>query len=141
MHRLVQDCMTRKVVWIAPHEPLFAGIEKMAEGGIRHVLVMDGQRIRGILSNRDLIRASMRNPEKKLELHETSIEDVMTRAPLQTVRPKATLGEAAGLMHRHKVNALPVLGDDGRVVGILTTDDLLAALAQAETRHGVRPDP
>ena len=50
--------------------------------------------------------------------------DVMTKAPLVTVAPDATLSDAARLLHDHQIGVLPVVaGDD--VVGVLSTADLL----------------
>jgi CBS domain-containing protein len=131
--------MTHGVVSLAPDEPLFAALERMAEESIRHVLVLDGEELAGILSNRDVVRATMANPERKLDLHGTVVRDVMTPAPLVTIESGAALSAAAEAFLYNKVNALPVLDPSGSVVGILTSEDVLRSvfLAEAPTR---RPD-
>lgn len=58
------------------------------------------------------------------------VRDIMTRAVV-SVGPEATLSEAAELMLRHRVDALPVLGADGQLVGILGIKDLLAVPVRA----------
>lgn len=135
----VSKWMTSGVVAVAPNEPLFAALERMAEDQIRHVLVLEGERLVGILSNRDVVRATLANPERKLDLHGTTVAQVMTPAPLHTVRPEDSLARAAETFLYNKVNALPVVDATGKVLGILTSEDVLRAvfLAEAPVR---RPD-
>lgn len=138
LKRLVGEWMTRRALQVEPGDPVFAAMEIMAEHGVRHVLVMRQDEVLGIMSNRDVVRAALRHPERRLELHRARVEDVMTRPPLVTTWPGATLAEAAEAMRSKKVSALPVM-DGERLAGILTTDDILAAVAapDAPTR---RPD-
>lgn len=139
LQRLVGEWMTRRVLRVRPDDPVFAALEIMAEHGVRHVLVTDGAKLEGIVSNRDFVRAAMRHPERQLDLHGARISEVMTPAPLRTTWPGATLAEVADVMRSHKVSALPVLeGTD--LSGIITTDDLLAAVAQPEQAPARRPD-
>lgn len=135
MKRLVGDWMTTALLSAEADDPLYRAIELMAERGLRHVLVLRGEALEGIVSNRDLIRAAMRHPDRRLDLHECRVRDVMTRQPLHTTAPGASLGQAARLMSERRVSALPVL-DRGKVVGILTTDDLLTALAAEDEPSG-----
>lgn len=141
LQRLVGEWMSRRVLHVRPDDPVFAAVEIMAEHGVRHVVVMDGSKLAGIVSNRDFVRAAVRHPEQRLDLHTTSVSEIMTPAPLRTTWPGATLAEVADVMRSHKVSALPVLeGMD--LSGIITTDDLLAAMAHPEpaNAHGRRPD-
>ena len=57
LKRLVGDWMTRRVLGVAPEDPVFAALEVMAEHGVRHVLVIDSRGVQGIVSNRDVVRA------------------------------------------------------------------------------------
>jgi len=132
MKRRVGHWMMRNVLSAPPDEALYRAVEMMAEQQIRHVLVVDGEgELQGIVSNRDLIRGALRHPERKLDLHDTTLADVMTRAPLQTTTPDALLEEAADAMFRFKVNALPVL-EGGKLAGILTSEDVLSAVAAGD---------
>jgi len=132
----VSHWMTREIVSTSPGEPLYAGVELMAEKAIRHVMVLEDGRLRGMLSNRDIIRATMQSESGRLDLHETRIEQVMTPGPLETTTPGTSLGVAAELMLQKRVNALPVM-DRENLVGILTTEDILAAVSRCEAK---RPD-
>lgn len=134
----VQDWMTENLITVAPDEPLFAAVEQMAEQAIRHVLVCERGQLRGIVSNRDIVRATLKNSERKLELHGVTIEEVMTSGPLATVQPTTPVEEAAQLMVSNHCNALPVL-TGGHPVGILTSDDLLRALSLRASAPA-RPD-
>jgi acetoin utilization protein AcuB len=139
LKRLVGDWMTRRVLSVRPEEPVFAALEVMAEHGVRHVLVLDPRGLQGIVSNRDVVRAALRDPERRLDLHGCKVSDVMTRVPLRSTYSGATLAEVAEVMRSHKVSALPVL-DGGKVLGIITTDDVLAAVAAPEPALARRPD-
>ena len=127
---LVSGWMTSHLITMSPDDELFAAVEKMAERAIRHVLVLDGEQLVGILSNRDLVRATFRDPERKLDLHGVSVSQVMTPNPI-TILPEASVCEAAQVMVEHAINALPVLSA-GAPCGVLTSDDLLRALSVQE---------
>lgn len=135
---LVAHWMTRDVVSVAPEAPLFEALELMADRRIRHVLVLAEGELAGIVSNRDVLRATALDVERRLDLHATSAGDVMTPVPLHTTRPGASLAEAAALMHGQRISALPVL-EAGRLVGILTSEDVLAAVSVANVTPR-RPD-
>mgnify|MGYP003573338222 CR=1 FL=1 len=131
MQRRVGHFMTQGLLGVRPDEPVFRALEVMAEQRVRHVLVLEDGELKGIVSNRDVIRSAMGNAEKKLDLHGCTIGSIMTRAPLETVGVMTSLGEAASTMHRNRISALPVM-DEGRVTGILTADDVLTAVAASE---------
>lgn len=136
--RLVRDWMTRDPIGLGPGEPLVRALEVMAERQIRHVLVREGPRLLGILSSRDVVRGALARPDRRLELHETTLAQVMTRQPLEVVAPDESVAQAAARMRERRVSALPVL-EGGALVGIITTDDLLATLAQPDAQPR-RPD-
>ncbi|MBX3466014.1 MAG: CBS domain-containing protein [Planctomycetes bacterium] len=135
----VADWMTRRVLEVRPDAPVFAALEVMAEQGVRHVLVMNDATLVGIVSNRDVVRAALRHPERRLDLHQARVADVMTPVPLVTTWPGATLAEVAEAMRAKRVSALPVF-DGERVAGIITTDDVLAAVAAPDPAPTRRPD-
>jgi len=95
----------------------------MIEHGVGSVLVMDDGVLRGIFTERDALRifvAARRNPDY------TRIADVMTGAP-QTLSPEATPQDAAKRMAAGKFRHLPVVDSDGRVLGVVSQRDLIAA--------------
>ena len=137
MTQRVGSWMTRAVLDIAPEARLFEALEILAERRVRHVLVRSGETLVGLLSNRDIVRTSKRDEAGQLDLHATTVSEVMTPAPLHTVDPSASLADAAETMLAHHVNALPVL-EGASLVGILTTEDLLRSLVSSE--RTARPD-
>ena len=106
-----------------------------AQRGIRHLPVLDGERLVGIVSDRDLKRA-MASPATSLETHELRylldhvlVREIMTGGVI-TVRPTAPIEEAARLMVLEKIGALPVTEGE-RLIGILTETDLLRLFVRA----------
>ncbi len=138
MKRLVGHWMARSVLTAEPDEPVYTAIELMAERRLRHVLIKDGDEVLGIVSNRDIVRAALIHPERKLDLHSCTLRDIMTPGPLVETTAEATLGEASKLMFDHKVSALPV-NEGGRLQGIITSEDVLAAMSLGE-QPTKRPD-
>jgi acetoin utilization protein AcuB len=109
----------------------------MQKKKIRHLLVMDGSELVGVITDRDVrthlsfrIGTPIENVEDGKTL-ETKIHQVMTRE-LITVSPDAPIGEAAFLLLKHKIGCLPVIDEDGSTVGIVTDADFLGYLARAE---------
>ena len=104
---------------------------------IRHLLVMDGGTLVGLITDRDVraylsprIDTPVENSEDEKTL-ETKIHQVMTR-DLITVSPDTPIGEAACLLLKHKIGCLPVMDEDGLTVGIVTDADFLGYLAREE---------
>ena len=109
---------------------------------IRHLLVMDGSELVGVITDRDVrshlssrIDTPIESSEDEKTL-ETKIHKVMTR-DLITVSPDAPIGEAASLLLKHKIGCLPVIDKDGSAVGIVTDADFLGYLARG---IGVKED-
>ena len=126
---LVEDVMQREVVTVAPGTTLPEAIRLSKDRGVRHLPVMEGSELVGIVSDRDLKRA-MASPATSLERHElnyllekVTMEEIMTRAVI-TVGPMLPVEEAARLMVKEKISAVPVT-EQGRVVGIVTETDIL----------------
>jgi CBS domain-containing protein len=95
----------------------------MVENGVGSVLVMEAGALRGIFTERDALRifvATRRNPDY------TRLADVMTGSP-QTLAPDATPQDAARRMAAGRFRHLPVVDHDGRVLGVVSQRDLVAA--------------
>ena len=120
----VRDWMSRDPVTIAPELSVEHAIRLMQARGIRHVLVMDGDRLAGILSNRDVRR--LLSGGNHSAPPRTPVGRVMTEGPV-TVSPETPLTTAARELLDRKIGALPVVEGD-RPIGILTKSDALEAL-------------
>jgi acetoin utilization protein AcuB len=132
---LVEDVMQREVVTVTPGTTLPEALRLSKGRGVRHLPVMEGTGLVGIVSDRDLKRA-MASPATSLERHELNyllekitMEEIMTRAVI-TVGPMLPVEEAARLMVKEKISAVPVT-EQGRVVGIVTETDVLNVFLQA----------
>ncbi len=116
----VSDLMTTALVTIHVGNAVSHADAEMRLAGVRHLPVVDErQRLVGILSNRDLLGALAKTRGKTVH-----VVDVMTRN-VKTIRASAQAREAAELMLEHKIGSLPVLGDEGQLVGLVTETDFL----------------
>jgi len=119
--------MTRDVVVVAPAAGAAAARQMMRRLEIRHLPVLDGGRLVGVLSDRDLLRADALAPGPA----QITCGEVMTPAPV-TCLPDASIGRVAELMLEHKIDSVPVVSLDGRLVGLVTSTDLLGLLVERE---------
>jgi CBS domain-containing protein len=135
----VRDIMQTKIVTIGVTERLSTVEDIMTLGRVRHIPVVHGGRLVGVLSHRDLLRASLSElgsygvEARRAFLHAIEIERVMSTPPI-VIDPDATVQLAARLMADHKIGCLPVVDGD-ELVGLLTETDVLCWVA------GVVPDP
>lgn len=139
--RHVSECMTRFPVTLTPSASIADAIEKMKHGHFRHLPVVDERNhLLAIFSDRDLRlmypSPSADSDEKAQQKFRAAVmADVATFNPI-SIMPDATLKNAADLMLRWNVEALPVVAGDDHLVGIITASDFLKAFtARAEQRH------
>jgi signal-transduction protein with cAMP-binding, CBS, and nucleotidyltransferase domain len=115
-----------------PDSTAYSALELMADKNIGAVLVMDGQRLAGIFSERDYARKVIL---RGLSSRTTLVGDLMT-SPAITAGPDLTLQESMVLMTANHIRHLPI-AEDGRIVGVLSIGDVVAAIIaqQEETIH------
>lgn len=125
--------MSQKVVSISADDTLRIVKEIMEHGSVRHLPVVRRGELVGVVSQRDLLKASLSNvmglpaEEQSLFLEGVSITEVMSSPPV-TVTVDASVQEAAKLMAERKIGCLPVL-DAEKLVGIVTETDVLRYFA------------
>ena len=122
---LVRDIMTSPVVSIAPEITLEDAYRTMQQKGIRHLPVVDGGKLVGVITDRDLRLATSTLAPAPFPPG-SKVAGSMCRA-VATADTMDPVEEAARKMREKKIGCLPVV-DDGRVVGIVTGLDLLDAL-------------
>jgi acetoin utilization protein AcuB len=131
---LVQDYMTPSPHSIGVSLTLADAKNMMRAYRIRHLPVLDGGKLVGLVSDRDI---QMVESMGKMSADEVSIEEAMSQAPY-TVTPTTPLEVAARHMAKHKLGSAVVL-DANKVVGVFTTTDGMRALADMLAVSNVRP--
>ena len=129
----VREWMTKDPLTVSPQTSVFRAWRVMQERRIKHLPVLDGDRLMGIVSDSDL-RLALPSPATSLEAHEINylldrmtVSEVMAK-PVVTVTISTPLQDAAWTLLRHRIGALPVM-EGGALVGILTRSDVLGSFA------------
>jgi CBS domain-containing protein len=128
--------MNRDLVTVDKHASLRMARRILDQYRIRHLLVVDGKRLVGIVTDRDLRQAapSSKSPltisERQEFMDELKVLEVMSRK-LITASSTTTIREAAKVMVSEKIGCLPVV-DGNQLVGIVTQADLLEMLVRGE---------
>ena len=120
----------REVVAIGPDQPVLEAIELMAAKGIGAVLVMRGEELLGIISERDYARKIILKGRSSAE---TSVWEVMS-SPVLTVGMLDSVNTCMMLMTEKKIRHLPVI-EHGRVAGVLSIGDLVKAVIEEQRRE------
>lgn len=132
----LQDIMSRDIKTIRPTASAAEARESMRLAGVRHLLVMDGRDVVGIMSDRDL-GGRARTGGKRSD--GPSVADLMTTTVI-TAEPETTIRQAANLLRGHVIGCLAVL-DGTKAVGIVTTTDLLDLIGRGAERPVERSIP
>lgn len=133
--KVVSDIMTTNVVTIREEDNLELIEGEMQSFRFRHMPVVDEGKLVGVVTHRDLLRASASvfdpgQAQKTAAIRaQFFVADLMTRNPI-TVQPTTPIGQAAKLMNDHKIGCLPVTDDHGTLVGIVTSADMVSLVAK-----------
>ena len=131
---LVKKRMTHDPVVVSPRHSLADALRLTRERRIRHLPVVEDGVLVGIVSDRD-VRTALPSPltepdaERVAFLERTPVEAVMKRDP-DSIGPLDTVEDAAKLMRRRRIGALPVVDAHGRLLGILSESDVLDAFVE-----------
>ena len=128
MPTTVNEVMTKDVVKIDGDRTVFEASRIMSEKSVGSLIVVDGPRPIGIVTERDLVSRVLAEP---FDPRRVLVRDIMT-TPVFSITPESTLREAAETMIQYRVRRLPVIASSV-LVGIITASDLAKALA-AEQR-------
>ena len=115
---LIRKLMSPKPSIVAPQDTLGDARLLMERGNFRRLPVVEGERLVGIVTDRDVLR-------RVGNLDSVKVKAAMTPDPI-VVTPEMTVRDAVELMLSHKFSGFPVL-ENGQVVGMLTTTDVLKA--------------
>lgn len=130
----VREIMMSSPVTLKSDDILGLADDIMTLGRIRHIPIVEGKRVVGVLSQRDLFRSALvkiiglKPAEQRGLLKSVSIKEAMS-TPVITVLPDATVKQAARLMMQRKIGCLPVVEGE-TLVGLVTETDVLRHVAE-----------
>lgn len=126
----VSDIMTHRVAVLHEENNLELAEKAMQSYGFRHLPVVEGDKLVGLVTDRDIMRASVSSLADDHDLLDDNlkryffIREIMTMNVI-AARPWMTLLEAGNIMKDRKIGCLPVTEQDGTLVGIVTQSDFL----------------
>jgi acetoin utilization protein AcuB len=130
---LVSNWMSKNVITVDEDDSMQAAMKLMKENGIRMLPVLKKDKLVGVVTDRDLKRASA-SDATTLDIHELlyliskiKVQSVMTKNPI-TVPRNYTVEETAEVLLKHKISGAPVVDQNGKVVGVITQTDLFRVL-------------
>lgn len=125
----VRDIMMKGPVTLEANDVLDLADDVMNLGRIRHIPIVEGERVVGVVSQRDLFYSALvkalgfKQREQKDLMRTLRVREVMSK-PVITIPPDATAKEAARLMAEKKIGCLPVVEGE-ELVGLVTETDIL----------------
>ena len=145
----VEDLMTSKVFTVEQNDLIDRVFFLIHYENIRHLPVVEKGQVIGIVSDRDLYKAlgpknnssaiEASNEKNAAELHVApqKVRHIMHRG-VKTVHRNTPASEAAAIMARNKIGALPVVDKDNKLVGILSATDILRVFSKIERENEVK---
>jgi CBS domain-containing protein len=117
----IEEIMNKEVATAKPDDHLVDAAKTMLERKIGCVVVVEREKVVGIVTESDLIRCAASGLDPNLKL----VKDVMNSPPV-TCTPEAPVEEAYAHMRKNNIRHLPIVGEDGALVGIVTMKDLIS---------------
>jgi acetoin utilization protein AcuB len=135
----VSDIMTKDVVALVEEDNLSSVARSLERYRFRHLPVVDGRRLVGMVSQRDLLKCTVSGVDpspvaktrERAFVEQTFVRDLMQTEVL-TIAPEDSVEEAARRMVRYRIGALPVTTPSGELLGIVTGHDVLSLIARRE---------
>lgn len=133
----IGDYFSKEVVWVAPTSTIGEAVQQMDDHCVGSIVVVEQQRPVGILTDRDIAIALGTGRASR----EDQVQEMMTCPPM-TLNERDGIFTACQQMKEKAVRRLPVVDDIGRIVGIVTVDDLLLLLSQElqNLAQGIKPE-
>jgi acetoin utilization protein AcuB len=120
----VKEWMEKRLITIDRGTTIPEAISLMKRHSIRHLPVVEGERLVGLVTEGD-----MRQVFVASLIEDLTIDDVMIKNPI-TVSPDTDIDDAAKIIHYNKIGGLPVVDNSNRLIGIITVADIMAAFIE-----------
>ncbi|MDP1827668.1 MAG: CBS domain-containing protein [Archangium sp.] len=120
--------MSLEIVTVPPELSLEAAHRIMLERSLRHLPVVSGQKLAGILSDRDLLLVIGRGRDGAFVYPKQTVGEVMSLSPI-SAGPSTSVAELAKAMLDAKIDAIPILTAQDVLIGLVTSTDLMKVLA------------
>ncbi len=139
MEKRVRDIMTKELVRVSMDDTLDDVRGLFEEHAFHHVLVCAEDRLVGVVSDRDLLRelspfvGALSEQTRDLDTLKKPVHQIMTRKVFGA-KPNDSVIDAAEQMLRNDVSCLPVLTEDGRILGIVTSKDIVREVSRPRER-------
>jgi CBS domain-containing protein len=117
----VGDLMTRNFIHVSPDTDLRQCAKTMVKKRVGSLIIKDGEKLKGILTEKDIIWAIVKKSKK--DLKNIKAKDLMKRKVV-TIKPGADITEAIRKFKKKKIRRLPVV-ERGRLIGFITSKDVL----------------
>lgn len=131
--RMEDDTKASAVMKSAPridrHEDIREAARMLVEGDTRIAPVYEGEKLYGIITGNDILEAVLEN------LDAITVDDILTE-DVVTIGEKSHVGQAINLLRENGVSRLPVIDDDGKLTGVLTTHDIIEFSVRNTDRQG-----
>lgn len=130
---LIQDVMTKRVVTIEMDDKLSVVKDIFENSKFHHLLVIEDEKLFGVVSDRDLLKALSPNLGTMTETYKDAatlnkkVHQIMTRKPI-TLTPSATVKDAVNLFNTHRISCIPIVDKDFRPIGIVSWRDILKSM-------------
>lgn len=134
---MLRDILNRRLVTVSPDAKVIEAARLMEEANVGSVLVLDNDKPRGILTDRDIV---VRCIAQNVDVTDCTVENILSES-LVVCHETDGIFDCIRRMREAKVRRMPVLNDQGKVVGIVSFGDLMAMLGRemGELTQGTTP--